>query len=113
MYYNIQISAGSWGEVLPVLATFFLGLPQPLTPFLMIVICTVSDVFAGIALTREKAEHGIMSQPPRDLERVRLVDWKIFLYSYMFYGNLLSIGLSPYTTPSLVKVGSRSIGVPS
>jgi len=86
-----QMSAGCWGEVLPVLATFFLGMPQPLSSFLMIIISCVSDVFAGIALTRDAPEAGIMREPPRDLKRQRLVDLNLFLYSYLFYGNLISI----------------------
>ena len=45
-----QISAGCWAELLPVLATFFLGLPQPLSSFLMIMISCFSDVYAGCAL---------------------------------------------------------------
>jgi hypothetical protein len=37
-----QIAAGCWSEFLPVLACFFLGMPQPLSSFLMIVISCVS-----------------------------------------------------------------------
>jgi sodium/potassium-transporting ATPase subunit alpha len=33
-----QISAGGWAELLPVLSTFFLGMPQPLSSFLMIIV---------------------------------------------------------------------------
>ena len=33
-----QISGGGWSELLPILAFFFLGLPRPLSSFLMIVI---------------------------------------------------------------------------
>ena len=46
-----QIAAGCWSELIPVLATFFLGMPQPLSSFLMIIISTVTDVYAGVALT--------------------------------------------------------------
>ena len=33
-----------------------------------------------------------MLQPPRDLKRSRLLDFKIVFYSYLFYANLISIG---------------------
>jgi sodium/potassium-transporting ATPase subunit alpha len=87
-----QISAGSWGEVLPVLATFFLGLPQPLSSFLMIMVCCFSDVYAGIAIMMEPPENAIMLKPPRDLKKSRLLDLKLVFYSYLFYANLISIG---------------------
>jgi sodium/potassium-transporting ATPase subunit alpha len=89
-----QISAGCWSELLPVLATFFLGMPQPLSSFLMIIVSTVTDVFAGVALTNEPSESDsdIMLKPPRNVRKHRLVDAKLVGYAYFFYANLLSIG---------------------
>jgi sodium/potassium-transporting ATPase subunit alpha len=87
-----QICGGGWCELLPVLVTFFFGMPQPLTSFLMIMICCLSDVYAGVALMNEPAEHEIMQQPPRDFKTSRLIDYKIILYSYLFYGNLITVG---------------------
>jgi len=87
-----QISAGCWAEVLPVLATFFLGMPQPLSSFLMIIICCFTDVYAGVALTNEPAEDEIMQRPPRDVKKRRLLDLPLVGYAYMFYANMISIG---------------------
>lgn len=87
-----QIAAGCWAELLPVLATFFLGIPQPLSSFLMIMISCISDVFAGVALMNEPAEHAIMKRPPRDLKNSPLLNYKLVLYGYLFIGNLESIG---------------------
>ncbi len=85
-------SAGSWAEAIPILATFFLGMPQPLSAFLMIIICCFTDVFGGLALMNELPEGDIMDRPPRDVKNTRLIDWKVLLYSYMFYANSMSIG---------------------
>lgn len=87
-----QMSAGSWAELLPVLATFFLGMPQPLSSFLMIVISAITDVFAGLALINEPPEKVILTEKPRNIKTCRLVDWKIILYSFLFYGNMEAIG---------------------
>ena len=86
-----QLSAGSWAELLPVLATFFLGMPQPLSSFLMIVISCLTDVYAGVALTRETSEVSLMTIPPRDLKSQPLVQWSLIAYSYLFYGTLESV----------------------
>jgi magnesium-transporting ATPase (P-type) len=87
-----QISAGCWSELLPVLATFFLGMPQPLSSFLMIIISCVTDAFAGVALTNEPPESGIMQKPPRNVRTQRLIDAQLVGYAYFFYANVLSIG---------------------
>lgn len=86
------MSAGSWAEVLPVFATFFIGMPQPLSAFMMIIICAFTDVCGGVALMYEAPPESIMSSPPRDIKNKRLLDWQIILYSYMFYANMMSVG---------------------
>lgn len=86
-----QIAAGCWSELLPVLAVFFLGVPQPLSSFLMIVISCVTDVCAGIALMHEDSESQIMKEKPRDLKKFPLVPPSLICYSYLFYGTLSSL----------------------
>ena len=78
-----QISAGSWSELLPVLACFFVGIPQPLSSFLMIIICCITDVAAAIALMYEPAETDIMAAPPRNVATTRLVTRSLIAYSYL------------------------------
>ena len=87
-----QIAAGCWSELMPVLATFFLGMPQPLSSFLMIIISCITDVAAGIALMYEPAESDIMAAPPRNVATTRLVTAPLIAYGYLFYGTLQSIG---------------------
>lgn len=87
-----QIAAGCWSELLPVLATFFFGVPQPLSSFLMIIISCGTDVLGGIALTYEKPETLLMFEPPRNIRTTRLVNLNLIAYSYLFYGTLESIG---------------------
>lgn len=86
-----QIAAGCWSELIPVLATFFLGIPQPLCSFLMIIISCITDVAGGVALTNEIPELTIMTEPPRDPKKQPLVDMRLVGYSYLFYGTLESI----------------------
>ena len=45
-----QIAAGCYSELLPVLATFFFGVPQPLSSFLMVSTSAVSTLFSAPAL---------------------------------------------------------------
>lgn len=87
-----QIAAGCWSELIPVLATFFLGIPQPLSSFLMIIISCSTDVLAGIALTNEAPEKSIMLEKPRDFKKERLVTPNLIVYSYLFYGTIQSVG---------------------
>jgi Cation transporting ATPase, C-terminus len=39
----------------------------------------------------EPAESDLLTLPPRDIKRSRLVDWTLIGYAYMFYGNMESI----------------------
>ena len=84
-----QIAGGGWSELLPVLATFFLGMPQPLSSFLMIIVSCLTDVYAGIALMNEPPEGDILKNPPRDIHRAHLVIPPMVLYSYLFYGTMI------------------------
>lgn len=86
-----QISAGCYAELIPVLATFFVGMPQPLSSFLMIVISCVTDVYAGVALMEEAPEEGSMTKPPRKAQEEPLVSLSLIAYSYLWYGNMTSL----------------------
>lgn len=54
------LPAGTFSEILPVLAFVFLGMPQPLSTFLMIVICVGTDMCGSLGLVNEHAELDIM-----------------------------------------------------
>jgi sodium/potassium-transporting ATPase subunit alpha len=97
-FYNLrnviayQISAGCWGELLPVLATFFLGMPTPLNSLMMVIVSCTNDSFAGMSLITEPAQRSLMSEKPRDRSKNPLTPVSLVFYSYFFYANLQSIG---------------------
>ena len=41
----------------------------------------------------EPPEEAIMQQEPRDVKKQRLVDIRLIGYSYLFLGNIISIGM--------------------
>jgi sodium/potassium-transporting ATPase subunit alpha len=47
------IPAGTFAEILPVLINIFLGTPQTLSSFQMIIICMLTDLFPSLALMNE------------------------------------------------------------
>ena len=57
-----------------------------------IIISCITDVAAGIALMHEPPETDIMLTKPRNVKTDRLVTGPLIFYSYMFYGNLQSLG---------------------
>jgi len=84
------LPAGSWSEMLPVMANVFLGMPLPLSSFLMIVICCCTDVGPSLAMVYEKPESTIMQVPPRRIGKDHLVTWKLLLNAYLFIGMIES-----------------------
>ncbi|KAJ2878549.1 hypothetical protein FB639_003350, partial [Coemansia asiatica] len=78
-------------EIMPSLLNVVLGLPIPLSTFLMLVINTVSDVWASVVLINEEPETDIMLNPPRNPKREKLVDVKFFLQAYGFIGMIQTI----------------------
>ncbi|KAG6875731.1 hypothetical protein C0993_007750, partial [Termitomyces sp. T159_Od127] len=60
VFQNLQkviaylLPAGSWSEVWPVLVNAFLGVPTPLSSFLMIIICCFTDLAPCLSLIVEK-----------------------------------------------------------
>eukprot|EP01097_Dermamoeba_algensis_P002438 TRINITY_DN1964_c0_g1_i1.p1 TRINITY_DN1964_c0_g1~~TRINITY_DN1964_c0_g1_i1.p1 ORF type:complete len:1106 (-),score=300.09 TRINITY_DN1964_c0_g1_i1:113-3430(-) len=85
------LPAGSFSELLPILANVFLGLPLPLSPFLMIVICVGTDVFPALAIVNETAESDLMKQPPRGVTGERLVNFQLYGQGYCFLGIIESL----------------------
>merc|ERR1719159_64365 len=57
------LPAGSWSEMVPVMANVFLGIPLALSSFLMVVICVCTDVPPSLAMVYEKSEATIMTVP--------------------------------------------------
>lgn len=83
------LPAGSWSEIWPVLINTFLGTPLSLSTFLMIIICTMTDAFTGVALVMEQQEFDLLSIPPRNAKKDHLITAKIYLQSYIFIGSAM------------------------
>ncbi|KAJ2211315.1 hypothetical protein EV179_005582 [Coemansia sp. RSA 487] len=78
-------------EIMPSLLNVVLGLPIPLSTFLMLVINTVSDVWASVVLIDEEPENDIMLSPPRNPKKEGLVNVRFFLQAYGFIGLIQSL----------------------
>jgi len=89
LYYLFP--AGSWSEITPVIANVFFGVPLPLSSFLMIYICCITDVGPALALIKEKPESDVMSRKPRK-KGVHFIDGWTFLRVYAYLGMLETIG---------------------
>ncbi|KAF1801111.1 hypothetical protein FB192DRAFT_1429110 [Mucor lusitanicus] len=80
------LPAGSWSELWPVLVNIFLGCPQTMSSFQMIVICVFTDLCPSMAVMMEKPEAGLLNRPPRRPKSDRLVNGKLLLHAYGFIG---------------------------
>jgi sodium/potassium-transporting ATPase subunit alpha len=88
-----QISGGCFGELLPVLATFFLGMPTPINSLMMVMVCVTNDTFSGIALMCEPPQNHMMLDKPRDRKKTPLVTLKLVNYAYFFMAIIQAIGM--------------------
>ncbi|KAI7904029.1 uncharacterized protein BX663DRAFT_485506 [Cokeromyces recurvatus] len=80
------LPAGSWSELWPVIVNIFLGGPQTLSSFQMIVICVLTDLCPSMAMMMEKPETGLLTRPPRRPSSDRLVNSRLLLHAYGFVG---------------------------
>ncbi|KAL1921901.1 uncharacterized protein VTP21DRAFT_10543 [Calcarisporiella thermophila] len=80
------LPAGSWSELWPVLINVFLGIPAPLSTFLMICICVLTDMLPSIALMKEQPESDLLQRLPRNPKRDRLVNFRLLLHAYGWIG---------------------------
>lgn len=80
------LPAGSFSELWPVMANVILGVPQILSSFLMIIICLFTDAAGAITLAYEKPEMDVLTRPPRNPKRDRLVNLKLIAHAYGFIG---------------------------
>lgn len=85
------IPAGSFSEATPIIANVFLGMPLPLSSFLMIIICMFTDVFGSITLVYEKCEEDVMCRPPRNVKTDKLVDFRLMRYAFFQIGMYESL----------------------
>jgi sodium/potassium-transporting ATPase subunit alpha len=97
VFQNLQkvigylLPAGSWSEIWPVIMNVFFGVPLPLSPFLMIIICCFTDLFCSLSLIMEKEEFDLLTLPPRHHKKDHLINFKIYAQSYLFIGVMETI----------------------
>ncbi|KAI1922423.1 hypothetical protein LOZ65_003530 [Ophidiomyces ophidiicola] len=97
VFQNLQklisylLPAGSWSEIWPVLLNQFIGVPLPLSSFLMIIICVFTDLFLSLSLVMEKEEFDLLSLPPRNHKKDHLINLKIYTQSYLFIGVMETV----------------------
>ncbi|KXT11694.1 hypothetical protein AC579_6492 [Pseudocercospora musae] len=85
------LPAGSFSEFWPVFTNVCFGLPQILSSFLMIIICCFTDCAAATALAYEKPEADVLTRPPRNAKKDRLVNSKLIFEAYGFLGVLETV----------------------
>jgi sodium/potassium-transporting ATPase subunit alpha len=97
VFQNLQkvisylLPAGSWSEIWPVLLNVFIGVPLPLSSFLMIIICVFTDLFLSLSLIMEKQEFDLLTLPPRNHKKDHLINFRIYAQSYLFIGVMETV----------------------
>ncbi|KAG6884877.1 hypothetical protein C0992_005662 [Termitomyces sp. T32_za158] len=97
VFQNLQkvvaylLPAGSWSEVWPIIVNVYFGVPIPLSPFLMIIICCFTDLFSCLSLIFEKDEFDLLTLPPRNHKKDHLINLKIYGQAYFFMGIMETV----------------------
>lgn len=85
------LPAGSFSEFWPVFTNVAFGLPQVLSSFLMIIICCFTDCAAATAIAYEKPEADVLTRPPRNAKKDRLVNAKLIFQAYGLIGVIETV----------------------
>jgi len=80
-------------EVVPFLLFFVAEIPLPLTTVLILCIDLGTDLFPAISCAYEEAESDIMSRPPRNPNKDKLVGWRLFFFAYLQIGLIQVSGV--------------------
>lgn len=72
----------------PVLLYIVLGFPLGLSPLQVLSIDLGTELLPSMSLAYETAEDSVLSRPPRDLKKDRLVSFPLLSYSYLVVGML-------------------------
>lgn len=98
VYQNIRrflvyVFSANVGELVPILAATFSGFPLvPITALQVLAIDLGSDVMPALALGAERAEPGIMDQPPRD--PARKLFSAVLVRRILLLGGLLAVAVT-------------------
>jgi magnesium-transporting ATPase (P-type) len=88
--FIIYVFSHNWAELIPFFLYTFLGIPLPLLVMQVLSIDLFIDILPSLAISREPAEPGIMSKPPRSVEE-HLFDSRVLLRS-LYVGLIISAG---------------------
>lgn len=83
--------SGSFAEIVPVVLNVWLGVPLPLSAFLMVYIACVTDVVPALAMIKERAEGSLMHRAPRPKSE-HLVNPLLFAHVYGYLGLIEAFG---------------------
>jgi len=72
-------------ELVPVLMSVLIGVPQDISSFQMLVVSLFIDVGPSLSLMMEKPERNLLDGPPRN-KYDHIVDWKFLLQAYGILG---------------------------
>ncbi|KAG6894064.1 hypothetical protein C0992_007605, partial [Termitomyces sp. T32_za158] len=85
------LPAGNWSQVMPVFMHSYLGLPPPLSAFLMIIICCFTDLLPCLSLIVEEEEFDLLTVPPRNHPKDRLFNLRICTHAFLFIGMMETV----------------------
>lgn len=88
------ILSGNVTTIYPFIVYATAGIPIAITTFTALLIALGTDIVPAISLAYEKAEADIMSVPPRNAKKDRLVNVKLLIRAYAYIGILA--GCSAY-----------------
>ena len=80
-----------WAEVVPTLAHVLFGIPLALSSMGVLAIDCGTELAPSVSLAYESPEADLMTVPPRDVQRDRLVTPRLMGYSYLSMGLILTL----------------------
>ncbi len=81
----------AWPEVIPVLAQSIFSIPVPLGAMAVLAIDCGTEVAPSIALVYQQPEANLMTTPPRDTKKDRLITPRLMGYSYGVMGLMMTL----------------------
>lgn len=80
------LPAGTMCELAATAANVFLGIPQMISPMLMIIHALLTETANSMTLIFEQPEPEIMNHPPRSLTGEHVVNFRLLFQAYIFIG---------------------------
>ncbi|GMF25647.1 unnamed protein product [Phytophthora fragariaefolia] len=77
-----------WPEIMPVAINLALGMPAGMTSLQILSIDLGTELGPAISIAYEGAENDIMSRPPRNLQKDRLMSKSLLIYAYAVAGTI-------------------------